>query len=57
MIVTKIEAFQLFTSSSPTLQLLFTLIAPGGEEWVKSQSVSSAHKYQYNNTLRLKGEE
>ena len=57
MVVTKIEAFQLFTSSSPTLHQLFTLIAPGGEERVKSQNVSSARKYQYNNTLRLKGEE
>ena len=57
MIVTEIEATPLFTNSSPTLHLLFTLIAPGGEEWVKSQSVSSARKYQYNNTLRLKGEE
>ncbi|MBN2914625.1 MAG: hypothetical protein JTJ26_00785 [Prevotella sp.] len=36
MIVTKIEAFKLFTHSSPTLHLLFTLIAPGGEERVKS---------------------
>lgn len=57
MIVTKIEAFKLFTNSSPTLHLLFTLIAPGGEERVKSQNVSSARKYQYNNTLQQKGEE
>jgi hypothetical protein len=35
MAVTKIRAFQLFTYSSPTLHLLFTLIAPGGEERVK----------------------